>query len=50
MALASWWPLLTLPPALLVLSRWVIDREETYLLARFGAQYPAYADRVRRLI
>jgi protein-S-isoprenylcysteine O-methyltransferase Ste14 len=50
MALASWWPLLTLPLALLALSRWVIDREETYLLARFGAQYRAYADRVRRLI
>lgn len=50
MALASWWPLLTLPLALLALWRWVIDREETYLLARFGAQYRANADRVRRLI
>ncbi len=50
MALASWWPLLTLPLALLALWWWVIDREETYLLARFGAEYRAYADRVRRLI
>jgi protein-S-isoprenylcysteine O-methyltransferase Ste14 len=48
--LATAWPLLTLPLALLIIDRWVIGREEQHLVARFGADYEAYRRRVRRWI
>ncbi|MEQ7156629.1 methyltransferase family protein [Brevundimonas aurifodinae] len=35
-------------PCLLVVDRFVIQREEVYLAARFGADYEAYRRRVRR--
>lgn len=37
-------------PCLLVVDRFVIQREERYLSARFGADYEAYRRRVRRWI
>lgn len=35
-------------PCLIVIDRFVIAREERYLSARFGAEYEAYKQRVRR--
>jgi protein-S-isoprenylcysteine O-methyltransferase Ste14 len=35
-------------PCILLLDRWMIPREERYLLQRFGAEYHDYASRVRR--
>lgn len=35
-------------PCLIVIDRFVIAREERYLAARFGAEYAAYKERVRR--
>ena len=40
--------LLLLFPCLLVVDRYVIQREERYLSAKFGADYAAYRGRVRR--
>lgn len=42
------WPLLLLLPALLVIRYFVIAREERYLLSRFGPEYQAYLNSVRR--
>lgn len=44
----SWWPFLVLPGVLLVMRRYVIDREERYLTERFGDAYREYQLRVRR--
>jgi len=44
----SWWPLLVLPGALLVMRRKAIDREERHLTERFGDAYREYQLRVRR--
>lgn len=44
----SGWALLLLAPALAVVRYGVIAREETYLAARFGADYEAYRRSVRR--
>ena len=44
----SWWPLLTLPAALLAVRRLVIDPEERYLADRFGPAYADYRAQVRR--
>lgn len=46
--LNTWWPVLLLVPTLLAVQRFVIVREEHYLRRRFGAEYDAYARRVRR--
>jgi protein-S-isoprenylcysteine O-methyltransferase Ste14 len=40
--------LVLLPPCLLVVDRFVIQREERYLQARFGADYVGYCQKVRR--
>jgi protein-S-isoprenylcysteine O-methyltransferase Ste14 len=52
LAATSWanalWPLLLLPPVLVVMQRGVIVREEAYLRRRFGREYEEYGARVRR--
>jgi protein-S-isoprenylcysteine O-methyltransferase Ste14 len=47
-AMDSWIVLLLLLPCLVVVDRFVIQREERYLAAKFGADYDAYRTRVRR--
>jgi protein-S-isoprenylcysteine O-methyltransferase Ste14 len=42
------WPLVTLPFVLFIVKRFVIDREERYLEAKFGADYRSYKSAVRR--
>ena len=42
------WAVLLLPVVLLIMNRGVIDREETYLTKKFGEQYLAYKEKVRR--
>ncbi|HED35816.1 MAG TPA: isoprenylcysteine carboxylmethyltransferase family protein [Gammaproteobacteria bacterium] len=42
------WILMTLPLVLLIVSRYVIGREEAYLSRRFGQAYLEYQSRVRR--
>lgn len=44
----SWWPVATLPFALLTIRRLVIDPEERYLASTFGPTYSDYQGRVRR--
>ena len=52
--LAGWvnsrWLLVTLIPAVALMSFFVIPREERYLEARFPADYPAYKASVRRWV
>jgi protein-S-isoprenylcysteine O-methyltransferase Ste14 len=43
------WPLMLLVPAIALVNT-LIKREETYLTKRFGREYDAYRDRVRRWI
>jgi protein-S-isoprenylcysteine O-methyltransferase Ste14 len=42
------WAVLLLPFVLLIMKRGVIEREEAYLTQKFGGQYLAYKERVRR--
>ncbi len=42
------WFLLALPIAVLAVTKLAIDREETYLAAKFGAEYLTYKATVRR--
>jgi len=46
--LNTWWIVLLLAPVLLAIDRLVIAREEQYLRRRFGSDYEAYIQRVRR--
>jgi protein-S-isoprenylcysteine O-methyltransferase Ste14 len=46
--LNTWWVLILLVPAILLVDRLVIAREEAYLRRRFGAEYDAFTARVRR--
>ena len=46
--LDSWWPIVLLVPVLFVVRAFVIAPEEQYLERRFGADYVAYTQRVRR--
>jgi protein-S-isoprenylcysteine O-methyltransferase Ste14 len=46
----TWWVILLLIPAVVVIDRFVISREEAYLRRRFGAAYDSYCRRVRRWI
>jgi protein-S-isoprenylcysteine O-methyltransferase Ste14 len=48
MFLGTWWPLVLLVPTLAIVQHVVILPEERYLRRRFGAEYEAYAGRVRR--
>ena len=47
-AMDSWVALILLVPCLWVVDRFVIQREERYLAAKFGAAYDAYRQTVRR--
>ncbi len=44
------WPLLFLVLPVLIIDRYVIQREERYLERRFGAEYLAFKGRVRRWV
>jgi protein-S-isoprenylcysteine O-methyltransferase Ste14 len=44
----TWWVFALLMPTLLIIDRYVIAREEQYLERRFGCEYDAYKQRVRR--
>ena len=46
--LDTWWAMVLLMPVLLVVRVFVIAPEERYLQRRFGADYVAYTQRVRR--
>lgn len=46
--LASWWLILTLVPAVILLRWGVISREESYLVDQFGEVYLDYKTAVRR--
>jgi protein-S-isoprenylcysteine O-methyltransferase Ste14 len=46
--LTSLWALLLLIPVLIILQRYVIAREETYLEKKFGEAYRNYKERVPR--
>jgi protein-S-isoprenylcysteine O-methyltransferase Ste14 len=46
----TWWVILLLVPAVVVIDRYVIAREEAYLRRRFGQPYEDYTQRVRRWI
>jgi protein-S-isoprenylcysteine O-methyltransferase Ste14 len=46
--LNTWWVLILLLPAVALVDRFVIAREEAYLRRRFGAEYDVYTARVRR--
>lgn len=46
----TWWPLLLLPLLLPVVQWLVIGPEERYLTSRFGGEYTAYRQRVRRWV
>ncbi|PWJ53961.1 Phospholipid methyltransferase [Quadrisphaera granulorum] len=48
--LGSLWPVVLLPGVLALVGRLVVHREEAYLAVRFGAQYDAYREHVRRWI
>ena len=48
--LNTWWPVVLLVPALVIIRLTVIAPEESYLRRRFGAEYEAYMRRVRRWI
>lgn len=46
--LNTWWVLILLVPAIALVDRLVIAREQAYLRRRFGADYDAFTARVRR--
>ena len=48
LVLNTWWGLVLLPLAVIVIDRSVIAREERYLTSAFPAEYAAYRARVRR--
>ena len=48
--LNTWWPILLLIPTLVIIQRYVIGREESYMRRRFGSEYDAYTRQVRRWI
>ncbi|MEO6471342.1 MAG: isoprenylcysteine carboxylmethyltransferase family protein [Aeromicrobium sp.] len=48
LAIGTWWPIVTLVPALVVIVKFVIRPEERYLSEAFGPDYAAYCQKVRR--
>ena len=48
LVIGTWWPLVTLIPALFVIGFGVIGPEERYLAETFGEEYAAYRAKVRR--
>ncbi len=50
LALDQLWFLIALPVAMAAVTRLAIEREETYLAAKFGTEYLAYKAKVRRWV
>jgi len=48
--LNTWWAVIFLPFVLILLFRFVVQREERYLSAEFGTAYDEYRGRVKRWI
>ena len=46
--IGNWWNLIFLPFLLLIIQEYVIKREEKYLERKFGQEYTAYKQVVRR--
>jgi protein-S-isoprenylcysteine O-methyltransferase Ste14 len=46
----SFWAILFLPAALVMVQRRIIEKEERYLERRFGGEYLDYKARVRRWV
>ena len=46
--IGNWWNIILLPLLLLIVQKYVIEREEKYLKRRFGQEYLDYKSRVRR--
>lgn len=44
----AWWGLLLLVPLLMVVQRGIVEREEQYLIRKFGDEYRRYQTQVRR--
>ena len=44
----TWWPLLTLPLALVAVTQLAVKPEEAYLADRYGSIYDGYRRSVRR--
>ncbi len=48
LAIANTWILLTVPLLVIILNKHVIEREESYLMDKFGDEYKNYCHRVKR--
>lgn len=48
LAIGTWWPMVTLIPAVVIIDLWIIRPEERYLTETFGQEYAAYRASVRR--
>ncbi|SOD97734.1 hypothetical protein [Spirosoma fluviale] len=47
-AMNAWWGLLLLIPLLVVVQKGIVEREEQYLIRKFGQDYLSYKAQVRR--
>lgn len=48
--ISVWWPIILMPLLVTVMNKYVIEKEERYLLKKFGVSYRDYCERVRRWI
>ena len=46
--IGNWWNIILLPFLFLLVQQYIIKKEENYLGRRFGKEYAAYKDKVRR--
>lgn len=46
--IGNWWNIILFPCLLLLVQQYIIKNEEKYLERRFGKEYAAYRDKVRR--
>ncbi len=44
----SWWGFLLLIPLLFIVQKGIVEREEKYLIQKFGEEYKAYKNTVKR--